>query len=162
MIDELTPISDDELRGDFESRDASDALLDRRLKAVPRESFPTDRLSFVLTTARREARREGWQRFVEWLKAAPALELKPAFAMAALTAVTVFAAMYGDPGRRAPVPMDPQVAEALEQVRWTFGFVADLSKRTGESVRSQVIDPHVVQPLQDAVRDVFETQPILN
>jgi hypothetical protein len=171
MIDETTPNQDGEppgyeMSGDFESPgelDAQlDALLDRHLKSLPRETFPADRLSFVLATARRDARRDAWKRIVTWLKSAPAFDLKPAFAMAALTAVTVFAALYGDPGRRAPAPMDPQVAEALEQVRWTLGFVADVSKRTGESVRTQVIDPHVVQPLQDAVNEVFDAQPILN
>ncbi len=141
--------------------DRLDALLDRELKGLARETFPTDRLSFVLTTARRDARRDAWSRFVAWLRAMPAADLRPAFAMAALTVITVTAALWGHPGRNRP-PVDPAVAEALDQVRWTLGFLSGVSERTGASVRDDILAPHVVQPLQDAATLVFQEPATLN
>lgn len=142
--------------------DAFDAVLLQELRQLERESFPTDRLSLVLTTARREARREAWAFLLAWLRSAASVDWKPALAMAALTAVTVTAALFGDPGRRAPAPVDPAVAQAIEDVRWTLAFLADVSRRTGSTVRLEVLEPHVVQPMQDAVLGVFDDQTLLN
>ncbi|MEW6752580.1 MAG: zf-HC2 domain-containing protein [Candidatus Latescibacterota bacterium] len=43
-----------------------------------------------------------------------------------------------------------EVARAQAQVEWTLAYVGELGRRTGLTVREQVVRPHVVAPVQRA------------
>lgn len=125
------------------------------LRGMSSEAPPPDLVPGVLAVARREARSEWLGRLRDGFRIAFLADWRPALAMTAL-AVVVFAAVLVDrSGRREPVT-DPAVAEALEQVKWTLAVVADVGRRTGRTVRDDVLEAHVVEPIQDALTHVFD------
>ena len=125
------------------------------LRGLPAEPCPPDLVPGVVATARREARKDALQRIRTWFRSGMGADWRPAFAMAMLLMV-VFGSVLVDRSGRTAGEMDPAVAEALEQAKWTLALVADVGRRTGRTVREDVLEPHVVDPVQDAVAYVFE------
>lgn len=80
--------------------------------------------------------------------------LRPSLAAAALVAVVVASALVGP--RPAPTPETADVSaaeveQALHDARWALAYVSDVGRRTGRSIRHEVIEERVAEPLQRAV-----------
>lgn len=84
--------------------------------------------------------------------------LRPSLATAALVALVVAAALIG----RVPTtpPRDPpataeatpaEVRQALADARWALAYVSDIGRRTGRSIRQEVLEERVAAPVQRAV-----------
>lgn len=116
------------------------------LRATPRSQAPPHfAASVIREVAQREragrsslAERVGaWWRVPVW---------QPALALA----VVVFAALVVAWPRPA-APSDEEIAQTLEDVRWTLAYLSNTSEKTGLLVRDRVIAPHVVAPVRQAL-----------
>lgn len=125
------------------------------LRGMSGEPIPEDLVPRVLAVARRDARSDLAATVRNWFRLGFAADWRPFVAMATLVGV-VFGAVLVDRSGRTDPAMDPAVAEALEQVKWTLAVVADVGRRTGRAVRDDVLEPHVIEPMQDALTHVFE------
>ncbi|MDE2737383.1 MAG: zf-HC2 domain-containing protein [Gemmatimonadota bacterium] len=69
-----------------------------------------------------------------------------------LAAAAVLALIAGyhlfDPEPVPPAFSPKEVAQARRQVEWTLAYLSDLNGRMGTTVRDDVIQPHLVQPLR--------------
>ena len=69
-----------------------------------------------------------------------------------LAAAAVLALIAGyhlfDPEPVPPAFSPKEVAQARRQVEWTLAYLSDLNSRMGTTVRDDVIQPHLVQPLR--------------
>jgi hypothetical protein len=60
---------------------------------------------------------------------------------------------------REPVSQEYSQAEidqALREVKWTLAYLGDVGKRTGETIRDDVLAAHVVLPINETVRSTLE------
>ncbi|MCA9741525.1 MAG: zf-HC2 domain-containing protein [Deferribacteres bacterium] len=58
----------------------------------------------------------------------------------------------------APPYSSEEVALAELDVKWTIAYLGNLGKKTGVTVRDQVLEPEVVAPLQEALRAVIGSE----
>ncbi len=91
----------------------------------------------------RQAERPGPSWFAEWLGPA----LRPVAAAAALSALVLASALV-QPGAR---PVDPQLAEATREAQWAIAYLSEVGRKTGHTVRQDVLAERVVAPMQHAV-----------
>ena len=78
--------------------------------------------------------------------------LRPALAMTVLLAMVITAALFGGSNRQT----DPAVAEALEEVKWTLAYLSEISRHTGSAVRTQALEPLVLDRMQKAMDTFIE------
>lgn len=123
------------------------------LRALPAPMCPPHVTNAVLAEVQRRREASRSERWIAWLERLRAEFWQPALAMSLLLVVVTLAAVLGRPAQPAP---DPEVAQALAEVRWTLAYLSEVGRQTGESVRDQVIDEHVVQPVQRALGPLFQ------
>ncbi len=75
---------------------------------------------------------------------------QPALALAALVLVAV--AFWPRP----PQPTEAEVAQSLEDVRWTLAYLSNTGEKAGLMVRDRVVVPHVVGPVRHALETSLE------
>lgn len=133
------------------------------LRALPRPVCPPAVTQAVLAEARRSTWRSRQERFVGRLLDAWLSLWQPALVTAALVGVVVTAALVG----RVPAPPPPtahaaEVEAALAEAKWTLAYLSEVGRHTGRSVRHEVLEAHVVAPVQEAVGALLdaETQPL--
>ena len=82
--------------------------------------------------------------------------LRPALAVAAVAVVFWWVRPENPPppAISAAEPTQEEVDEALAQLKWTMGYVSDVGRKAGVMVRHDVIQPHVVAPMQQTVQGV--------
>ena len=78
--------------------------------------------------------------------------LQPALAAALLVGIVTSAALVGRP---QPQPPTADVQAALRDVQWTLGYLAEVGRGTGATLRTDILEEHVVVPVQDALDSVF-------
>lgn len=145
-----------------EDRDYADRLqlaatIQESLRSLPTLHAPPTMIPEVMRKARRQARQVFWQRTREWFGALRALDPRPALATASLIAVIVASSVVGRPP--ASGPTDPEVALALEQIKWTLALVSEVGEEAALIVRDDILEPHVVAPMQQAMQSVFVEPP---
>ena len=123
------------------------------LRTMPAEAPPPDLVPEVLATARKGARRDALANVRRWFSGLTMIDLRPVGATLTLIAVIIAAGVLGRPSQPA---VDPEVAEALEQIKWTFALVSEVGDRTAVTLRDDVIEPHIVGNMQQAVLEVFD------
>ena len=124
------------------------------LRSVPSVQAPPDLLPDVIRHARQDARRQFVSRVRSWFSE---LDLRPALVTATLVVAVVLAGQWGRPA--APAPDQAEVAEALEQIKWTLGLVSEVGQVTAVHLRDDVFEPHVVGRMQGTVNDIFQAPP---
>jgi hypothetical protein len=116
------------------------------LRALPPPVCPPHVARAVLAAARRR-RAQAWKaRLYERLEPLWRDWGRPALAMTALVLLVVSAALLGRPPRPAD---DPEVARALAEVQWTLAYLSEVGRETGRTVRHDVLEERVVEPVQD-------------
>lgn len=171
MDDQIEPYLDGMLTGPervaferwlaVEPRWAEELRLARRVRdglhQVPAPGCPPDVTQGILDHVRGEAARlpapdrpaRRRARFRLWTRV-----MRPSLAMAVLAALVVVAAIVGRVQQPARAP-DPEVTAALEEVQWTLAYLSSLGRGTGQTVRDEVLEDHVVLPMQDALDIIF-------
>ncbi len=123
------------------------------LRSTPALRAPANLIPEVMAVAREEARVAVLARARGWLSAVWYADMRPVLAMASLAALVVVASLVGRPEQQAT---DKEVAEALEQVKWTLALLSDVGERTALTVQTSVLEPHVLGHMQSAINRVFE------
>lgn len=135
------------------------------LQALPQPACPPAVAQVVLEAARRQAVERagpGWlERAREWFERAWAPFWQPTLATAALVAVVVATALVGRPRPEAELAgMSPaQVEAALAEAKWTLAYLSQVGRDTGHSVRQEVLENHVVAPVQQALGSILTENP---
>jgi anti-sigma factor RsiW len=137
---------------EFRERLALATAIRDALRSTPGVHAPPDLIPGVMRVVRQEARTAILARARGWLSTAWHIDLRPVLAMATLAAVVVLASLAGRPGEER---VDPEVAEALEQVKWTLALLSEVGERTAFHVQNDVLEPHVLGPMQSAIHHVF-------
>ena len=122
------------------------------LRALPTPACPPAVTEAVLRHARRRSPAAWLERIAEAARRHVAGLWQPSLAMAVLVAVVVAAAFLGRPAPPAPNIASAEVEQALDEVRWTLAYLSEVGRKTGRSVREDVIGQRVVEPMQDALR----------
>ncbi len=121
------------------------------LRATTTPAAPPDFARGVMDAIARheQARRVPFARRLSawWGAVAPSQKWvwQPALALATL-ALALFVAWP-----RPQPPTAAQVAQAVDEVKWTLAFVSQTSAQTGQRVRDRVVVPHVVAPVRGAL-----------
>lgn len=147
LIDAITAADDT-----WDNELALGRQLKYELRALPELECPTDVTQAVFAETRRLSRAEGWERVRSWIRKDWFRAWQPALAMSLLLAIVVSAAMWTRPAPKTEVDI------ALEEVQWTLAYLSSVSAKAGASVRSEVLEPHVVTQMQQALGTVMEEQ----
>jgi hypothetical protein len=140
-----------------------DVLLARSIRnglhALPQPVLRPEVSRFVLEQVRADGReqRRGWlQQFVEreW-----AGLLQPTLAMAMLLLFVFSAVLVGRPPVQQENISQAEVEQALAEAKWALAYISHVGKETGSSVRSDVLEAHVVQPVRHALSAALNEQP---
>jgi anti-sigma factor RsiW len=86
-----------------------------------------------------------------WFKRYKPLHRALAGGLAAILAIVAAVFLYPGPNRDER-PTAEEVAQAEVAIKWTFGYVNQISRRSGLAVRDEVFEAGVVDPVQRAVR----------
>lgn len=133
------------------------------LRALP-ERFCGDAVTDAVLARIRGERREApatgaglGGRLREWLarRVVPAWQPVAALAAVALVVLGVTHYMTRPPVEQSVSPQD--VARAEVQVRWVMAHLGDISRRTGDKVRDEVLHDRVGVPAARAVQNALET-----
>lgn len=118
------------------------------LRALPLQVCPDRVTEAAWSRVRQDLRVTRRHRLQAWLSDWCLHPWRPALvAMAALVLTVATTLVIRHQESRAEVS-PAELARAELQVRWTLGYLAQLSRRTGLTVRDQVIRARVVEPLQ--------------
>ena len=146
-------------RAEWDEELAQAARIRDGLRTLPRPTCPPEVMQHVLAHVRAH-RRASWQaRLQDWWRTAPSLVLRPALAAALLIGVVCAVAWLGRPEASTPATVaaaaPPEVQQALADVRWTLALLSDVGRTTGATVREDVLEPHVVVPMQQALAPLW-------
>ena len=78
--------------------------------------------------------------------------LRPVLAMTILLAIVLSSVWWG----RTTTKIDPAVAEALDDVKWTLAYVSQVTRQTGIAVRAEALEPLVFEQMKDAVETFID------
>ena len=134
-----------------------------RMRALPQPACPPDVTRAVLSAARADARRS----FVERLRTAAASSwttiLRPSLAMGVFVGLLIGGSLINRSPYQPPVPIvaseeaTPQeVARALNEAKWALAYLSNIGRRTATTIRDDVLNEHVVRPVNRALDMAFE------
>ncbi len=131
------------------------------LRSMPSAVAPADLVPSVMG----EVRRDRWRQFVRQLQGRlrmlTTVDFRPVLATATLVAVIVAGALLGRP---APT-VSPEAEAALAQIKWTLALVSEVTERSTDHIRRDVLEPHVLGHIRSAAHDVFDDSrpgPVVN
>ncbi|GMQ80778.1 MAG: hypothetical protein BMS9Abin05_0207 [Rhodothermia bacterium] len=78
--------------------------------------------------------------------------LRPLLAMTILLAIVLSSVWSG----RTTTKIDPAVAEALDDVKWTLAYVSQVTRQTAIAVRAEALEPLVLEQMKDAVETFID------
>ena len=112
------------------------------LRSLETPNCPPEVTGAIFEQVRRDARIRRGTQSGSWIGI-----WKPALAgLAVIVATVVFVLLR--PAPVTEVPTDPEVAEALDEVKWTLAYINNIGNRTGETIRDDVLRDHVVRPIE--------------
>lgn len=120
------------------------------LRALPELECPPEVTQAVFAETRRMTRAEGWAKVRLWFRKDWFRAWQPTLAMSLVLAVVVSAVLWTRPAPKSEVDV------ALEEVQWTLAYLSSVSAKAGASVRNDVLEPHVVTTMQQALGTVME------
>lgn len=138
-------------------------LLARRvrvgLRALPQPALRPDVSRFVLEQARADIRASRYGRLRRFVEREWTSLLRPALTMATLLIIVASATLIGRPRAQPQESISQaEVERALDDARWALGFISHVSRETGSSVRSDVLEEHVVRPFRTALGAALNEQ----
>jgi len=108
----------------------------------------------VIERVEEQIRAARWNRLREWIAAWRIPLWRPVGVLA--VALLIAAAAVFQQRERGPSP--EEVALAERQVKWTLAYLGQVGQRTGATVRDEVIRERLVEPLEENVRLLMETE----
>ena len=127
------------------------------LRALPRPACPPAVTRAVIAQARRDVRRARPERLRAWLDRWWTPFWQPSLAMALLLALVFTASLVGRPA--APAADAARVEAALAEAKWTLAYLSQVGRQTGRSVRHDVLEHRVVEPVQAALGTILPEIP---
>ena len=125
------------------------------LRTLPRPSCPPAVTQAVWEQTHRLAWQERRQRVGAWFSRWGRDVWRPVLAMAVLLLLVLSAALVGRPTHTPP---PAEVEMALDEVKWTLGYLSKVGREAGVSVRNEVLEAHVVRPVQEALNTLLDEQ----
>jgi hypothetical protein len=126
--------------------------LGAELAALPALDCPDGLLEDVVAQARAE-RWRSWAERVGWFLR-PAWQ--PALGLAAVLAL--FLALQPPAPSVVSAPSAAEIARAERQARLALAYIGRISRRTGQTVRHQVIKERVIAPIERQARAAFDPE----
>lgn len=77
---------------------------------------------------------------------------RPVLAMTILLAMVLSSVWLG----KSTTRIEPAVAEALNDVKWTLAYLAEVTRQTGSTVRAEALEPLVLERIQEAVETFID------
>jgi len=121
-------------------------------KAMSEVRCPDSVVRKVRTEVRADYLTSVWRKALSGAAAFTKRQLRPVVAMAVLVLLVVVSTRIG----QQPSVQDPAVAQALGDVKWTLAYLSKLSRETGSAVRSEALEPLVMDPMQQATRSFYD------
>ena len=131
------------------------------LRSMPAAVAPVDLVPSVMGEVRRDRRRQFVRHLQDRLRMLTTVDLRPVLATATLVAVIVTGALWGRPSQT----VSPEAEAALAQIKWTLALVSEVTERSTDHIRSDVLEPHVFGHMSSAAHDVFDDSrpgPVVN
>lgn len=141
----------------------------QRLRGLPGPTCPPEVTRAVLSRARADARRS----YAARLRTAAVLSwstiVRPSLAVGVFVAAIVAGALIG----RSPADEPPttaaasyeatpqEVEQALNDAKWALAYLSDVGRRTATTIRDDVLDQHVIQPVNRALNTAFDDEPTI-
>ncbi len=122
----------------------------REFRALPEARCPDTVSDAVMRRVRRDFLSNLGTYFRQSIPGFVLPRIRPAFAMVVLLAIVLVSSWFGGNGQQA----DPDVAEALQEVKWTLAYLSEVTKQTGSAIRAEALEPLVLDRMQQAV-DTF-------
>lgn len=142
---------------DFASRQLRLArMVKTQLADIPWEVCPADVTRAVLVEARKDARRSILRFVLDETRAAWATILRPSLSVGVLVAAILVGTLVGRKDVEEIVATPQEIQRALDEAKWTLAFLSELGRETGQSIRREVIEERVAQPMQNAITTAFE------
>ncbi len=129
----------------------------RRMAAPTISANVATRVIQAARTDVRRSRQARWQqRWKTWMTRMLLTDTwRPALAMATLVALVVSATLIGAPTRPATAPYSAsEVDVAMEDVKLALAYLSEVGRRTGTTVRQDVLEQTVMLPIHHALEDV--------
>lgn len=130
-------------------------MIGRELPNLGSARCPDHVVSGIMRDVRRDIRQSFTTRLVSALKEGIQPRLRPVLAMVLLVAVVVSSSLVRRAPETPPVA-SAEVTQALDEVKWTLAVLSDVGRQTGRSMRSDVLEPHVVQPIERSLNEVIQ------
>jgi anti-sigma factor RsiW len=131
------------------------------LRSMPSTMAPADLVPSVMGEVRRDRRQQFVGQLRGRLTSLFAVDFRPVLATATLVAVIVTGALVGRPTNT----VSPEAEAALAQIKWTLALVSEVTERSTDHIRRDVLEPHVLGHMSTAANDVFDDSrpgPVVN
>ncbi len=130
---------------------ASQIELSRAMRTEFRAMSNVKCPEWVMQDVKRDVRadllRNMWTRGWETLVGFSTRQLRPVLATATLIGIVILSSRIGVTGTTT----DPAVARALDDVKWTLAYLSEVTRQTGSAVRTEALEPLVLNSMQHAV-----------
>jgi anti-sigma factor RsiW len=133
-------------------------MTDTVLRSLPMHTCPDPVLDAVFDHVRSQ-RRSVWRNRLNSLVALRGgIRWQPALALAmVLVCIITIGILMRPTVPTEPEPTEAEIAQAVVDVKWALGYVSNVSRKTGMVVREDVIEPHVITPVQRQVNALIES-----
>ncbi|UCG53041.1 MAG: zf-HC2 domain-containing protein [Candidatus Latescibacterota bacterium] len=126
------------------------------LRSLPAERCPDTVTSTVFETIGSDQTRPTENPIRRWLTGWRHGQLRPALVGLFVLIVTVSAVLVARHHRSTNRITPEEMAKAEAELRWTLALVGDVGRRTGLTVRDDVLGERVVRPMRRAVFSVLD------
>lgn len=130
-------------------------LIGEELPTIGAARCPDHVVSGIMRDVRRDIRSNFASRFAAALRQGIQPRLQPVLAMVLLLTVVISSSLVRRTPEPAPVA-SAEVTRALDEVKWTLAVLSDAGRQTGRSVRSDVIEPHVLEPIERSLNQFIQ------
>lgn len=149
-------------------REVPECAKERELALLARESLRSVKVPAVPSSVSRQVlaqvRRKAFAAWRDRVLAALAFVSLPVWRPVLAVATLVIAVwLTFSVVRRPDIPIEPEtysraeIDRALEEVKWTLGYLGQVGRKTGTLVRDDVLEPHVVSPISNTILSAIET-----
>lgn len=117
------------------------------LRGLPDLACPPAVTEAVMAQSRQLARVAWQERLRLWFRQQWTVIWQPALAMSMLLLIVVSSSLIGRTDTTDTFAQ-AEVDQALAEVQWTLAYLSEMGRETGKSVRHDVIESRVVEPMQ--------------
>ncbi len=157
---------DASLKSDFETHiqtcaDCREALafakrVHHSLSALPQQNFSRERSAAVIAEARREQAKARRAVFTSYFTRFTSF--RPLAAVASFAVVLLIILFSLPDGSKKPNFTPEELARAEREIKWTLAYLNDISERASLVVKDDVIEAHVIAPIQKNMFQIKQTK----